>query len=439
MYKLPPEIIDQIAVYTNIEEAQYLTKFLSKRTILHFNQKYKNKIKKWIYTSNIPYLNVVAKHIEIDSYENHIPIKVIELLVDKIDWSKLLWFQYFSSNFLKRHINRFTPDQWRLITNYQVLTEKFIIEYAHFIDFKNLVYCKLPSYNFIERYKHKINWNLISEIENIPQKFIINYEKFLNIPLLTYSSTVPQQILKCNINTILSHGVSLSKQPLTEDFLHKYGKKLISSNEENKVINAINLSNKFLENYVNIIGWENLSKCTNLSQSFMRKHKDSLCWWNICLFQNLTDNFIEDHKYKLFEYEPLNMSHLLWKWVLAKPSISDKYKIKTYKELNSSGCLLLSRTAPESYLTKYENLINWSHIYHYNKLSENLINSHISENFPFKKNVDFWRLISKYQTRSESFIEMHKNKLNWYLIDRYQTHLSKSFRDQYRKEYCLDY
>lgn len=441
MYKLPPEIIDQIALYTTIKEAQYLTKFLSKRTILQFIKRYQNKIQKWIYSNNISYLKVVAKYIEIDYYEDYIPIKVIELLIDKIDLNKLLWFQYLSSNFLKKHINRFTPYHWSLLTKYQFLTEKFIIEYEHFINFNDLVYNKLPSYNFIERYKYKIDWNSISEIENIPQKFIIKYEKFLNIPLLTYSSIVPQKLLERHINTILVHGVSLSKQPLTEDFLHKYGKKLIFKNEENKIVNAINLSDEFLQKYAVIIGWENLSKCLNLPQRFMRKNKDSLCWWNICLVQNLTDNFVEDYKYKLFDYKPTNICDLFWKWVLAKPSISDDYKIKMYKELNISGDILFSRNVPELYLTKYEQIVNWIQIYNYNKLSETMINSHISTNFKFNdyKSVDFWELISKYQTLSESFIITHKNKLNWYLIDIYQTHLSKSFRDQYRSEYCLDY
>lgn len=455
--QLPPELIDKIAIYADIEGVQYLMAYLSKRTISHIYKRYKSQINTWIYEGKTEYLKVVMEHLELDTeriYVNHIPINVIELLADKITWPILIYNQKFSMKFLKKYLNQIIENECN-IENYQSLTEEFIIENEDIIVFEELIFDKEPSDSFIARYGHKIDWNLLSMTsKDLSQDFIIKYADKLCIEKLLYNNNkVPVELIEKYINSLPPDYKSfyLGDQPLPENFIYKYDRKPLEFNGEDRIINVGNLSEEFLLEYVNIIGWLNLSKCMNLPYYFIEKYKDKLIWWNIFLYQNLTDEFIEKYKYKIYEHEAENIHSLFWKWILAKPTISDEYRIKMFDKSNHNyGYMTISKNAPEYYLIKYEDRLDWYHIYIYNKLSENLIEQHIDRNFIFKNSVNpydtddcaayhnFWTLISKYQTVSELFIEKYKTRLDWYYIERCQTHLSKKFLNQYRKEFYLD-
>ena len=363
--QFPPELIDKIAIYTNIEEARFLLAYLSKRTISHIYKRYKNQINTWIYEGKTEYLKVIMEYLELDierTYVNRIPIKVIELLADKITWPILIYNQKFSMKFLKKYLNQIIENECN-IENYQSLTEEFIIENEDIIVFKELIFDKEPSNSFIAKYGHKIDWNLLSMNSiDLSQDFIIKYADKLCIEKLLYNNNkVPVELIEKYINSLPPDYkyFYLGDQPLPENFIYKYGRNPLEFDEEDRIINVGNLSEEFLLEYVNIIGWGNLSKCMNLPYYFIEKYKDKLIWWNIFLYQNLTDEFIEKYKYKIYKHESENIHSLFWEWILAKSTISDEYRIKMFDNPNHNyGYMTISKNAPEYYLIKYEDRLD---------------------------------------------------------------------------------
>lgn len=165
------------------------------------------------------------------------------------------------------------------------------------------------------------------------------------------------------------------------------------------------------------------------------------------MHQNLSDQFVEKHKHRI-EYccggiHSVSINNL-WCIILSKPTISEKYIEENIDKIDFNYMEL--DYVSEEFLIKYEDKVNWVKVYQRNKLSSILIDKHIKNKFYIDnlsyyrgQYLSYWDKISKYQILSETFIETYKDRLNWYFINRYQTHLSQEFRDLYCNEYYLDY
>lgn len=142
------------------------------------------------------------------------------------------------------NIENFTEDDWRNISIYQNLSEKFI-----------------------EKYSDKLNWELISTHQKLSENFI---DKYVN------------KLAWCEIS---------KHQRLSENFIEKYANKInwywISEYQ--------NLSEEFIEKHSNQVNWMNISICQHLSEEFIERHVDDVNWYYISVYQKLSEEFIEKY------------------------------------------------------------------------------------------------------------------------------------------------
>ena len=128
------------------------------------------------------------------------------------------------------------------------------------------------------------------------------------------------------------------------------------------------------------INWGSISKHQKLSESFIEKHIGKLDNSFICQYQNLSEKFIEKYNDKLYLF----------------------FDIK-YQELK--GIFMISKGNPSEtigFIKKHNEKIQCSCISEYEMFKKT-----------FKKKFDelYWKLISRYQVLSESFIEKHIDDL----------------------------
>lgn len=451
MHKISPEIIDLILYHTNTEIAFEFPEYLSKSTKLKLIKNIDPKV--WIFEGNTKHFNIVEKYINFDwsdddLYSIYINTNSLKEYKNKMNLNSLLKWQPLTSNFIETLIYKFERKHWESISRNQCLSEEFIIKYENLLNIKLIMYDVIPSDSFIERFKDKIKCISLSDcVPYLPEEFIRKYERYLDILYIAYNNEIPLDILEKYIpdsDTDDSTDVdNLISQPITEDILDKYRDKFYTE-DGHLIVNAINFSEEFIIRYAeSIVGWNTVSKWENLKLDFIDKYQDYVDWHAILSVQNLTDSFIETHKNRI-------IGNVQWTRALLRPSITEAY-IEEYIDKFDWSMVNVSTIynssishVSEKFLIKYSDKVNWYSIYSNKKLSEVLIRQHIHINFNDCQNnwrtfmFTYWDLISQYQTLSESFIEEFKSRLNWYEIDRRQTHLSKKFREKFREEYYLD-
>lgn len=449
---LPSELIDLILSYASIKEAFQFPQYLSKSTILQLSQSYNPKT--WLYEGNTQYFNIVEPYINFDwnnelfYYPRPIHINSIKQYRNKMNIKYLLRSQKLSSRFIETLVDKLTSDDWDSISSKCYLSENFIIKYEAHLQIEWIRYEFVPSDKYIEKYKNRLYWS--SFYKNLPSEFIIKYHKYLNIQGILRRNEIPIDILKLYIcELVYDYDAIIFYQPLTEELLYEYINKF--SRLPYTQANALHFSENFLVKYANIVRWTVISSWRNLKECFIDKYQDKVDWCEIFGVQNLSDQFVEKHKHKIEQciIGKHKTIENLWCNILSKPTISEKYVEENIDKTDFNSFDMNLEYRSEEFLIKYEDKVYWPRLYRFNKLSPTLINKHINQNFndykdnwqwyPKEAYFSYWDQMCQYQILPGSFIEMHKDKLNWYLIDRYQTHLSKEFRDRYRDKYYLDY
>ena len=105
-----------------------------------------------------------------------------------------------------------------------------------------------------------------------------------------------------------------------------------------KLSSSQQLSEDFIEKYINKVNWGCISQYQTLSEEFIEKHIDKVDWDWISIYQTLSESFIEKHSDKIH-------------W----------------------GCISQYQTLSEEFIGKHKDKVNWVNISQYQKLSESFI------------------------------------------------------------------
>jgi hypothetical protein len=124
-----------------------------------------------------------------------------------------------------------------------------------------------------------------------------------------------------------------------------------------------------IEEFEDIVDWDDISIYQKLSEGFIREFKNKFDWGHISEFQKLSEDFIREFEDKV------NWSN-----------------ISMYQKLS------------EGFIREFEDKVNWVWISAFKKLSEGFIRE-------FKNEV-IWDYISAFQKLSEGFIREFKLKIN---------------------------
>lgn len=222
---IPPELIDLILSYTNIEEAFQFPQYLSKSTILQLVKPHDPKI--WIYEEKTQYFRVAEPLIEFDWSDHNfyadqpIHINSIKQYRNKMNIKYLLKYQKLSSRFIETLIDTFTKDDWEIVSSNQYLSESFIIKYEAYLQIKLINYEFAPSEEYMERYKNILNWHSLNYIA-LPDEFVIKYHEHIYIFCLMQYNYVPADIVELHICRLEYDGNgSFYGQKLTEELFDK--------------------------------------------------------------------------------------------------------------------------------------------------------------------------------------------------------------------------
>jgi hypothetical protein len=133
-----------------------------------------------------------------------------------------------------------------------------------------------------------------------------------------------------------------------------------------------------VEEFKNIVSWDDISEYQKLSENFIREFKDIVDWEWISKYQNISEGFIREF-----------IDKVNWGWISASQNLS------------------------EGFIREFKDKISWYYISKYQKLSEKFIREFIDK--------VSWKCISKYQKLSEGFIQEFKLKIdpdNWLYKDK---------------------
>lgn len=168
--------------------------------------------------------NVISEkslHVIIENIKTHNNYFNYKLPINKkinINETFLIIFRHInvSCEFLEKYIDYI---HWNLISQYQKLSEEFMMKYKYKISFTGICSHQKISVNFIELYKREIEWNFLSQNKNLTkevfEKYIdklIIYSSYLDIKFLT------KDVISNYINHIDWEYISLTK-PLTKEFI----------------------------------------------------------------------------------------------------------------------------------------------------------------------------------------------------------------------------
>lgn len=172
--------------------------------------------------------------------------------------SDYLLFQVMKqSNFfiVNKHKEIAIPSHiWMSICENQKLSEKFILEFFHRVDFKRIFKYQKLSYPFIRKYYQFGNLSDILINQNVDENFI-------------------DEICKHNLKSYINWDTVCMHLKLTQPFIEKHIYKL----NFNYVLKYLKLSVTFLEKHVRRITtklkvWDTLAKYQKLSYEFFMKH-----------------------------------------------------------------------------------------------------------------------------------------------------------------------
>jgi hypothetical protein len=156
-----------------------------------------------------------------------------------------------------------------------------------------------------------------------------------------------------------------------------------------------------VEEFKNIVSWDDISRYQKLSEEFIREFQDRVYWGWISEYQKLSEGFIREFKNKVS-----------WRWISKYQKLSENF-IREFKYKVDWSNISASQKLSKNFIREFKNKVSWNNISAYQKLSEGFIRE-------FKNKFD-WGWISEYQKLSESFIREFKLKIdtdNWLYKDK---------------------
>lgn len=142
---------------------------------------------------------------------------------------------------------------WLQISTENGLSDSFLEEHAHKIDWEHV--SKLPSLSeeFIEKWKEELDWYFISHYQKLSLSFIQKNREYIVLNALAENTYITEEMIEA----------------FSEDWL-------ISN--WNAFSEYATLSEEFIETYAENWNWLSLSCFQDLSLSFIKKHAKKLPW-----------------------------------------------------------------------------------------------------------------------------------------------------------------
>jgi hypothetical protein len=207
-------------------------------------------------------------------------------------FKQLFRFCKCSESFLRefiKNIDNIDSGVWGIISGYQRLSERFIIDFKDKLDWKCISSFQVLSDKFIEEFKDKIDWaylsinNSLSEniIRKYPDKIDWNYNDLYSNKPVSFFQEFKDYINWSSVIVYKNHD---------EEFLCEF----IEYIDFNIASGCAKLSESFIRNFQNKVHWANISHYQKLSEDFIREFKDKVDWCLISNSQKISDDFIEE-------------------------------------------------------------------------------------------------------------------------------------------------
>jgi len=195
-----------------------------------------------------------------------------------------------------------------------------------------------------------------------------------------------------------------------------FSKGLSADNVAWEWVSDNSLSENFIEEFQDRLGWFEISRMQILSEDFIRRYKDDVYWNYISSYQNLSGDFILEFAKRLDMDKVLRnypipekiirnfVDRVIWDEIPRRQKLSEDF-IKDFAGRLGWGNISHYQTLSEDFIRKFKDKVNWYNISKKQTLSEEFIRE-------FADSVD-WRGISFNQTLSEDFIKEFAERLSW--------------------------
>lgn len=248
---------------------------------------------------------------------------VADKYADKLDWYNVFTHDIYPDLFIREHIDcikndqclervlamqklsidtikmligkyKFNPNNWKLLTIMQNLSESFLEEYSDYISWPDVNTYNL-SEKFIEKniskFPNGFDHIFIAKT-NLSEDFIEKHLKELKSPMKVSSSQLSDEFIDKNSDNINWY-VTSGLMNINFNLLDKYSDKI---DRFPKVIsNCNNIPDWFVEKYSDKIIWNEMTN-TNISESAIEKFSDRVNWNFI---NNPTIDFMERNQDKI--------------------------------------------------------------------------------------------------------------------------------------------
>ena len=167
------------------------------------------------------------------------------------------------------------------------------------------------------------------------------------------------------------------------------------------------MSDDFFEKYGDKVKWERVSKIKSLSDSFIRKFKDKLYWETLCVYSKMSDSIILEFVDRIIPR---------YKELIANCPISENTILILLDKLKTKNEIFNEHSLKKSEIVKNYDMYQ-----------------RVTDEQKLKNYAEFWRLITKYQTLSDDFVEMYKSDIDWnyYRLFRNDEKFIEKFIDKY--------
>ncbi|AAG02960.1 tryptophan repeat gene family protein [Betaentomopoxvirus amoorei] len=189
-----------------------------------------------------------------DTLPSELLFKIFNNL-DIIDLYNLYNIDFYTDVIYKIIIKK-NKNEWKKLYKNYILTDKFIYEYKHYIDWFDLSYystlneyfiikykkninwiniseTQILSENFIRLYKNKVYWNNISKYQKLSEKFILEFKNYVNWNYIFKYQKLTNKFIRLNIfqnkyySYIIKKNESFIFEPNLEILYKKYNMRYI--------------------------------------------------------------------------------------------------------------------------------------------------------------------------------------------------------------------
>ena len=288
----------------------------------------------------------------------------IERYKDKINWIFVSKYKCLSTNFIKKYENLLCMP---LICTYQKLNDELIEKYF-LIYLNSILVCQKLSVDMIEKlidkYNSLIDWRLISNYQVLSEEFIEKYQNKVDWYCISHHQKLSEGFIEKYQNKV-DWGYISFYQTLSENFIEKYKDKI----NWNNAFQTQKLSESFIEKYKDKTNWGNISQYQTLSESFIEKYKDKVNWNYVCCFQKLSEEFIEKHQ-----------NDVNWEAISIHQKLSEQFIEKYFSKLSHTNVYAYQKLSEEfieklvkNYIDKSNEYEFWYYISIFQKLSDDFI------------------------------------------------------------------